>query len=233
MARWGHFGTPVVIFPTAGGDFEEIERFQLIAALGELIDGGRIKVYSIDGVAVRAWLSAATSRQDCARLQVRYDSFVYEEVLQRIREDCHDDRIEPILAGASLGAFAAISGICRHPDSFRAAIGLSGVYDLADKCSGEDSAAFSALTCLVTAKGPRLENLRRRAIILGCGEGDYETPAESRRLADACASKQIPCRLSLWGPARGHTWSAWREMLPAVLAEQLANPLVSRSASQP
>src|SRR5882724_6205619 len=38
MARWGHFGTPVVIFPTAGGDFEEIERFQLIAALGELID---------------------------------------------------------------------------------------------------------------------------------------------------------------------------------------------------
>jgi esterase/lipase superfamily enzyme len=42
MARWGHFGVPVVIFPTGGGDFEEIERFQLIAALGELIDGGRI-----------------------------------------------------------------------------------------------------------------------------------------------------------------------------------------------
>src|SRR6185312_8664264 len=56
MARWGHFGTPVLIFPTAGGDFEEIERFQLIAALGGLIDGGRIKAYSIDGVAVHAWL---------------------------------------------------------------------------------------------------------------------------------------------------------------------------------
>src|SRR6266702_1969699 len=124
MARWGHFGTPVVIFPTAGGDFEEIERFQLIAALGGLIDGGRIKAYSIDGLAVRAWLSATSSRRDCARLQDRYDSFVYEEVLQRIREDCHDDRIEPILSGASLGAFAAISGLCRYPDAFRAAIGL-------------------------------------------------------------------------------------------------------------
>ena len=34
MARWGHFGTPVVIFPTAGGDFEEIERFELMLQAG-------------------------------------------------------------------------------------------------------------------------------------------------------------------------------------------------------
>jgi esterase/lipase superfamily enzyme len=233
MARWGHFGTPVVIFPTAGGDFEEIERFQLIAALGELIDGGRIKAYSTDAVAVRAWLSTTTSAQDCVRLQERYHSFVYEEVLQRVREDCQDDRIEPILAGASLGAFAAISGICRHPDSFRAAIGVSGVYDLAHRYCGEDSTAFSPLVCLQTLKGQRLEQLRRRAIVLGCGEGDYENPADSKRIADACASKAIPCRLSLWGPARDHTWSTWREMLPRLLAEQLADPLAGPLAGQP
>jgi esterase/lipase superfamily enzyme len=231
MARWGHFGTPVVIFPTAGGDFEEIERFQLIAALGELIGTGRIKVYSLDGVAVRAWLSGTTSMQDCARLQDAYDAFVYEEVLQRVREDCHDDRIEPLLAGASLGAFAAISAICRHPDSFQAAIGLSGVYELAHRYCGEESPAFSPLACLQTATGPRLEQLRRRAIILGSGEGDYENPADSRRVADACASKGIPCRFSLWGPQRDHTWSTWREMLPRLLAEQLANPLPAPGAS--
>jgi len=40
MVRWGHFGVPVLIFPTAGGDYEEIERFQLVAALAPLIDGG-------------------------------------------------------------------------------------------------------------------------------------------------------------------------------------------------
>src|SRR5882757_3155638 len=79
MARWGHFGTPVVIFPTAGGDFEEIERFQLVAALGALIDGGRIKVYSVDAVAARAWLAANTSPQECLGLQERYNSFLYED----------------------------------------------------------------------------------------------------------------------------------------------------------
>jgi esterase/lipase superfamily enzyme len=224
MARWGHFGIPVLIFPTAGGDFEEIERFQLIAALGELIDAGRIKAYSVDGTAARAWLSATTSPQDCARLQDRYDSFVYEEVLQRIRKDCQDDHIEPILAGPSLGASAAISAICRHPDSFQAAIGLSGVYDLVRGSCGisrEEIAALSPASYVSTLSGPQLERLRHRTIVLGSGEGDYETPAHSKRMSDAFASKSIPCRLSLWGPARDHTWSTWREMLPPLVAEHL------------
>ena len=26
VVRWGHFGRPVIVFPTAGGDAEEIER---------------------------------------------------------------------------------------------------------------------------------------------------------------------------------------------------------------
>ena len=232
MARWGHFGTPVVIFPTAGGDFEEIERFQLIAALGGLIDGGRIKAYSIDGLAVRAWLSATAARRDCARLQDRFDSFVYEEVLPRVREDCHDERIEPILCGASLGAFAAVSGICRHPDAFRAAIGLSGVYDLPRRYGGEGSGAFSPLTFLKTSKAEALERLKQRAIVLGSGEGDYENPADSKRVADACAAKAIPCRLSLWGAEHDHTWSTWREMAPRLLAEQLANPLAGPPVGQ-
>jgi esterase/lipase superfamily enzyme len=78
MARWGHFGTPVLIFPTAGGDFEEIERFELIGALSGLIDQGRIKVYSVDGLCVRAWLSAKSpTQEECARLETSYDSYLY------------------------------------------------------------------------------------------------------------------------------------------------------------
>ena len=32
VARWGHWGAPVLLFPTAGGDAEEIERMQVIGA---------------------------------------------------------------------------------------------------------------------------------------------------------------------------------------------------------
>jgi esterase/lipase superfamily enzyme len=224
LARWGHFGVPVLIFPTAGGDFEEIERFQLIAALGELIDAGRVKVYSIDATAVRAWLAATTSPKDRARLQDRHDSFIQQEVLQRIRKDCQDEQIEPILAGASLGAASAVRTLCRHPDSFRAAIGLSGVYGLSPPSCGMSSealAAFSPVSCLTALAGPQLDRLRHRTIVLGSGAGDYETPADSKRMAEDFAAKSVPCRVRLWGAAHGHTWSTWREMLPRLLAEQL------------
>ena len=48
LVRWGHMGKPVLLFPTAGGDAEEVERFHLIGVLMPLIEAGRIKVYSID-----------------------------------------------------------------------------------------------------------------------------------------------------------------------------------------
>ena len=35
VVRWGHFGTPVLLFPTAGGDYEEVERFHMVRVLGE------------------------------------------------------------------------------------------------------------------------------------------------------------------------------------------------------
>src|SRR6187402_1647523 len=54
LARWGHYGVPVLVFPTAGGDAEEIERNHLLDHLASLIEEGRIKVYSCDSTAGRA-----------------------------------------------------------------------------------------------------------------------------------------------------------------------------------
>ena len=57
LARWGHYGVPVLVFPTAGGDAEEIERHQLVGHLEPLIEAGRIKVYSCDSAAGQAMLA--------------------------------------------------------------------------------------------------------------------------------------------------------------------------------
>ena len=44
VARWGDVGRPVLMFPTAGGDAEEIERFHVVDACSELIAAGRIRL---------------------------------------------------------------------------------------------------------------------------------------------------------------------------------------------
>ena len=59
--RWGTFGRPVLVFPSAGGDAEEIERFGLVDACGQLLAEGRVKLYSVDSVAGQAMITKAGS----------------------------------------------------------------------------------------------------------------------------------------------------------------------------
>src|SRR6202047_3566252 len=57
VVRWGVLGVPVLVFPSAGGDAEEIERFGLVDACGPLLAEGRVKLYSVDSVAGRAMIA--------------------------------------------------------------------------------------------------------------------------------------------------------------------------------
>ena len=222
LVRWGHFGTPVMLFPTAGGDAEEVERFHLVRVLGPLIDAGRIKVYSTDSVAGKAWISGEHSGEYCSKLQNRFDSFIYTEVVPAIRKDCESDTIEVIAAGASIGAFNAVATVCRHPDVFRLAIAMSGTFDLSKYLEGRFNQDFyfsSPLHFLPGLEGDALELLRTRLILLPTGEGDYEDIGESWRIAKVLGDKQIPNRVDPWGPQYHHNWVTWREMLPKYLDE--------------
>ena len=224
VVRWGHFGAPVLLFPTAGGDYEEVERFKLIHVLEPLIDAGRIKIYSVDSVAGKTWLSGTHSPEYCSRVQNLFDAYIYEEVLPLIRRDCNSPNAEIVVAGASIGAFNAVASICRHPDAFRLAIGMSGTFDLSKYLQGQFNQDFYFSSPLHYVPGlqedsAQLAKLRSRLVLLATGEGDYEDPAESWRVANLLGAQRIPNRVDLWGRERHHNWNTWREMLPQYLAE--------------
>ena len=115
LVRWGHWGQPVLIFPTAGGDAEEIERMHLVGALMPLIEAGRIKVYSCDNLAGRAFAARTGSVEYRCALLNRFQDCVAEEVVPAIRADCRDAGAEVVAAGASLGAFMAVAVACALP----------------------------------------------------------------------------------------------------------------------
>jgi esterase/lipase superfamily enzyme len=223
VVRYGHYGAPLVLFPTAGGDYEEVERFQLIGALGHLIEAGRVKVYSIDSVAGRCWLRGADPPEYCSRVQNGYDAFVYHELVPLIRHDCQSPFIEILAAGASIGAFNAVATVCRHPDAFRLAIGMSGTYDLSKYLHGRMNLDFyycSPLHYLPgLGDGPQLARLRERFIVLPTGQGRWEDAGESWRLADVLGRQRVPNRVDPWGPEWDHDWGTWRVMLPKYLEE--------------
>ena len=228
VARWGAVGTPVLLFPTAGGDAEEVERFHLIAALGELLEAGRIKVYSADSVAGRAWLDQGLPAGQAARVQNQFDAFVRQELVPAIRADCRADGIEILAAGASLGAFNALASICRHPDVFARAICMSGTYDLSRWMRGawnDDFHHASPLHFLPAhPEGEQLARLRQRFVLLTHGGGRWEDPGQSWRMADVLGQRNIPTRVDAWGSEHDHDWPTWRQMLPKYLGELLPVP---------
>jgi esterase/lipase superfamily enzyme len=222
LVRWGHYGTPVLLYPTAGGDAEEVERFHLITVLKPLIEAGRIKVFSTDSLAGKAWISGKHSAEFCSLFQNRFDAMIYEEIVPAIRTDCQSPDIEIIVTGASIGAFNSVASICRHPDVFKLAIAMSGTYDLSKYLEGrfiQDFYFASPLHFLPGLEGPQLDQLRKRLILLPSGEGPYEDIGESWRMASVLGAKGIPNRVDSWGPDYRHDWVTWREMLPKYLDE--------------
>jgi len=224
VRRWGHFGRPVLVFPTAGGDAEEIERFLMIKVLGSLIEAGRIKVFSCDSAAGAVWLKGDTTPEQGAQYQNRFDAFVRKELVPAIRTDCRDAHADIIVAGASIGAYNAVATLCRHPDCFSHAIGMSGTYDLSRWLRGDTHTAdfhfLSPLHFLPSlGDGEQLRRLRERFIILATGEGRWEAPKESWNMADVLGAKGVPNRVDAWGPDYDHDWTTWRVMLPHYLEQ--------------
>lgn len=226
VRRWGHYGRPVLVFPTAGGDAEEIERFLMLRVLDPLLQEGRIKVYSCDSVAGAAWVKGESNPRHAAWVQNQFDGFIYHELVPAIRADCGHADVDIIAAGASIGAYNAVASVCRHPDVFSHGLGLSGTYDLTRWIKGEWSPDFYFCSPLHYLPGlndsAQLRRLRERFIILATGEGRWESPAESWAMARVLGDKGIPNRVDLWGKDRDHDWTTWREMLPKYLGDLTA-----------
>jgi esterase/lipase superfamily enzyme len=220
LARWGTFGTPVLVFPTAGGDAEEIERMHLVDACGDLIAEGRIKLYSCDSLAGRAMLTQEGTPEYRAALLNAFHQCIRHEVVPAIFADCGGE-LPVIAAGASIGAFNSVAVACRYPEAFSAAVAMSGTYDL-DKhypVWTENLYYGSPLQFVPGLPDSTLETLRHRTIILASGSGDWEDVGQSWRMAEVLGAKGIPNRVDDWGPEWPHDWQTWRAMLPQYLRE--------------
>lgn len=226
VVRWGTVGMPLLLFPTAGGDAEEVERFHMISTLSDDLEAGRIKIYSCDNVAGRVLFAEEGSPQHRMWMMGQFQDFVRWELAPAIRADCRSDDIGIVTAGASIGAFQALAILCRHPDVFTAALCMSGTYDLSRFLRARPTPDFRRASPLHWLPGlddeRHLSTLRERFVLLASGEGEAEDIGESWRMADVLGAKGIPNRVDSWGLEWKHDWSLWRNMLHAYVPELFA-----------
>ncbi len=188
---YGHYGRPVLAFPTEGGSAWDWDHQGMVRALGGLLEAGRCKLYCVDAFdSGERW---------------RYESWVIDQVAPFIRDDLGGPQ-DIITTGISMGAFHAANFVLRRADLFPAAICLSGNYEFG--ITGEVSGFH----------GDHLDWIRSRAsFLLVCGQGMWEDTTGSlestKRLAGLLSEKGIPCELDLWGHDVPHDWPSWRAQM--------------------
>jgi esterase/lipase superfamily enzyme len=208
---------PVLVFPTEGRDAGEFERHGMIAALGDLLSAGRVKLYCVDSADHETWSNRGIPLEERARRHGDYETWILDQVVPFVREDCGGAR-EVVTCGCSLGAYHAANFALKRADLFPLAVCLSGNYDPStwDGWGERGEAAYfnNPMDYVSHLDGGHLGWLRGRlSVLLVCGQGQWEDTTgaleSTRRFAALLRDKGIRCELDLWGHDVAHDWPWW------------------------
>ena len=212
VAIYGHFGFPLLCYPTAAENFEEFERQGMIGALEGLIDQGVVKIITTDSINSDSWSNKHVGVAEAARRHEAHDQYVAYELAPAIFADC-GGKLPLGVMGASFGAYHAVNTALKHPEIFSHAFGLSGVYDISHYFEG----AFDD-NCYRNSPVHYLPNLRHSDrwnlvqqvnLTLICGQGQWERVHWTTDFSRFLDSLGFAHTLDLWGHDVAHDWPWW------------------------
>lgn len=219
---YGHYGPPLLVFPTSGGDENEYEGQGMIAALGHHIEAGRVKLFCVNSVNNDSWYDKQAHPRHRSYLQAMYDAYVVSEVAPFIQDQCRTPGLAITTTGASFGAYHAANTLLKHPDVFRRCLALSGVYDIRRFMNGDydDNCYFNNPMDYMASltDGYYLHHLLQCDIHLATGNGPWEDSGPTYRFSEVLASRGIPHSVDDWGPEGGHDWPYWKRQMDQYIA---------------
>ena len=214
--KYGHFGAPLLAFPSAAGMAHEWDSHGMVEALSDLIQSGRIKLYTTESNVAEAW----TRREEDPKWRIHrhdlYEQYITSELVPWIREDCRTPDIRIACAGTSLGAFYSANFTLKNPGIFNYALCMSGRYEMSSLNEGYDGpGAFenNPIAYVPHMHGNLLETARREAhITLVVGQGKWEDGniEETQHLAHLLNEKGISVTCDVWGHDVSHDWAWWQ-----------------------
>ena len=221
VVAYGHWGRPLLAFPSDQGIAADWESYGMVDAIGGLLDAGRVKLYCVTSYDSESWRDDSLSLEERARRHGVYERWILDDVTPWIRADC-GGAADLAGAGCSFGAYHAANFALRRADLFPLAICMSGVYDVAvvgGAWERGDAVYFqNPMDYVAHLQGDHLDWLRSRvSLVLVCGQGQWEDTTgaleSTRAFAGLLAEKGIRHELDLWGHDVPHDWPSWRAQI--------------------
>lgn len=217
---FGHSGVPCLVFPAQDGRFYDFENFQMIEAVTDYIDAGRIQFFCCDSIDAETWSFAAGNPRDRLEQHERWFHYIVDELVPRIHE-LNVKSVDGIMTcGCSMGAFHALNFTLRCPDIFRKTLGMSGLYR-ADYFFNEyhDELTYQNSPCdylpYMPLNHPFMEQYKNNEIVLCCGRGAWEQEMENslHQIETIFANKHVDAWIDFWGYDVSHDWYWWKKQI--------------------
>ena len=213
----GHYGAPLLVFPTSGGDEWEYENQGMVAALAHHVDNGRVKLFCVNSINAESWNNRQAHPRHRSYMQAMYDSYVAFEVIPFIEDHCRTKGVAVSTAGASFGAYHALNTLLKHPEQVRRCLAQSGVYDVRrfmDEDWDENLYYNNPVEYMPNLTDEEfLAPLRHADIRLITGSGPWEDSGPSHTMAGILSAKGLPVSLDDWGADGGHDWPFWKRQM--------------------
>jgi esterase/lipase superfamily enzyme len=217
---YGHWGRPLLVFPSEQGSAWDYENNGMVGALSGLIDAGRLKVYAVESFDASSWVRKDIQLEERARFHGAYEDWIVNQVVPLIHHDSGGPQ-EIMTTGSSFGAYHAANFALKRADLFPLAICLSGVYDVNHLGWGDrgDATYFNnPMDYMQHMGGDHLDWLRDRvSLVLVCGQGQWEDTTgaleSTKAFSSTLGSKGIRHELDLWGHDVPHDWPSWRNQI--------------------
>ncbi len=217
LVVYGHWGVPLMAFPTSGGDEWEMENQGMIGALADYIDGGRVKVFAVGTVASESFYNKRAHPAHRSYVQKLFDAYVRQEVVPFVEASCQTPGIAISTMGASLGAYYAANTLFKYPDVIKRCFAMSGVYDMRSFMDGyyDDNFYFNNPVDYMANISDQwtLSHLASCDIHLATGHGPWENSGPTYAMSHILSSRGVRHSVDNWGEKGGHDWPYWKHQM--------------------
>lgn len=220
---YGHAGRPVLFIPCQDGRFFDFEGFHMTDTWAPWIESGRVMVFSIDTMDAESWSDKGGDPYWRVRRYEQWMNYITCEMVPFIRAMVNQrngwEGYPGIMAfGCSLGATHAVNLYFRFPDLFDSLLALSGIYTADygfDRYMDEVVYRNSPVDYLagMAPDHPYIERYRRNRGVVCVGQGAWEQPETTRRLAQLNEEKGLGLWVDFWGYDVNHDWNWWHKQV--------------------
>lgn len=206
----GHFGYPIIMFPTSKGSYTQNHDFHLNDSISYFVDQGKVKLYNIETIDEISLYDKSISPAERIRRYELYMQFLIQEFVPFIQKIHQTHRVA--VAGASFGGFHASNFAFRFPDVVSHLFCLSGAFTIRNFMDGYESESVYFNCPREFVRRDESFKYKHMNIVLSTSDEDI-CLEQTREMAGILAEKGI----SHWYDEQkwiSHDWPLWRMVFP-------------------